>query len=146
MIAGIEKRPSTIYITYIFKLYLFIMILAFYSFQENKVCTYKSCWPRPFISSVFIVVFLHPAQKHTHLQLPALSSVVNKQPQSEPSSSRKLVPLVQLHSFAQLLENMHHIEVISPRTNLWGLHLWGAAPCPFTDSPLSQLPQFSCCG
>ncbi|XP_030251202.1 centromere protein I [Sparus aurata] len=62
-------------------------------------------------------------RKHTHLQLPALSSVVNKQPQSEPSSSRKLVPLVQLHSFAQLLENMHHIELPAQMGSLLGSSL-----------------------
>ncbi|KAM8732361.1 centromere protein I [Acanthopagrus schlegelii] len=62
-------------------------------------------------------------RKHGHLQLPALSSVVNKQPQSEPSSSRKLVPLVQLHSFAQLLENMHHIELPAQMGSLLGSSL-----------------------
>lgn len=51
------------------------------------------------------------SQKHGHLELPALSSVVNKQAQTEPSSIRKVVPLMQIHSFTQLLENMHHIEV-----------------------------------
>ncbi|XP_073343202.1 centromere protein I [Pagrus major] len=62
-------------------------------------------------------------RKHGHLQLPALSSVVNKQPQSEPSSSRKLVPLVQLHSFAQLLENMHHIELPAQMGSVLGSSL-----------------------
>ncbi|XP_036933932.1 centromere protein I [Acanthopagrus latus] len=62
-------------------------------------------------------------RKHGHLQLPALSSVVNKQPQSEPSSSRKLVPLVQLRSFAQLLENMHHIELPAQMGSLLGSSL-----------------------
>lgn len=30
-----------------------------------------------------------------------------------------MVPLLQLSSLSQLVENMHNIEVISPRTNLW---------------------------
>lgn len=51
------------------------------------------------------------SQKHGHLDLPAFNSVVNKQAQTEPSSIRKVVPLMQIHSFTQLLENMHHIEV-----------------------------------
>ncbi|XP_070769591.1 centromere protein I [Enoplosus armatus] len=62
-------------------------------------------------------------RKHCHLELPALSSLVNKQTQSEPSSSRKLVPLVQLHSFAQLLENMHHIELPAQMGSLLGSSL-----------------------
>ncbi|KAG8003916.1 Centromere protein I, partial [Nibea albiflora] len=62
-------------------------------------------------------------RKHCHLELPALSSVVNKEAQTEPSSSRKLVPLVQLHSFAQLLENMHRIELPAQMGSLLGSSL-----------------------
>uniref|UniRef100_A0A8C4EG85 Centromere protein I n=1 Tax=Dicentrarchus labrax TaxID=13489 RepID=A0A8C4EG85_DICLA len=62
-------------------------------------------------------------RKHCHLELPALSSVVNKQAQTELSSSRKVVPLVQLHSFAQLLENMHHIELPAQMGSLLGSSL-----------------------
>ncbi|XP_044060309.1 centromere protein I isoform X2 [Siniperca chuatsi] len=62
-------------------------------------------------------------RKHCHLELPALSSVVNKQAQTESSSSRKVVPLVQLHSFAQLLENMHHIELPAQMGSLLGSSL-----------------------
>lgn len=58
-------------------------------------------------------------QKHDHLQIPALSTAVNKQAQADTSSIRKMVPLLQLNSLSQLVENMHRIEVISPRTNLW---------------------------
>lgn len=58
-------------------------------------------------------------QKHNHLQIPTLSPAVNKQAPADPSSIRKMVPLLQVNSLSQLVENMHHIEVISPRTNLW---------------------------
>uniref|UniRef100_UPI0037E6FCBA centromere protein I n=1 Tax=Semicossyphus pulcher TaxID=241346 RepID=UPI0037E6FCBA len=62
-------------------------------------------------------------RKHCHLELPALNSVVNKQAQTEASSSIKLVPLVQLHSFAQLLENMHRIELPAQMGSLLGSSL-----------------------
>ncbi|XP_031159184.1 centromere protein I [Sander lucioperca] len=62
-------------------------------------------------------------RKHCHLVLPALCSVVNKEAQTEPSSSRKVVPLVQLHSFAQLLENMHRIELPAQMGSLLGSSL-----------------------
>lgn len=61
-------------------------------------------------------------RKHCHLELPALSSVVCKAP-TEPSSSRKVVPLVQLNSFAQLLENMHRIELPAQMGSLLGSSL-----------------------
>lgn len=60
----------------------------------------------------------HLSQKHSHLELPALSSVLKTQAQAEQSSIKKVVPLMQLQSFTQLLENMHRVEVIFPRTNL----------------------------
>lgn len=60
----------------------------------------------------------HLSQKHSHLELPALSSVVKTRAQAEQSSIKKVVPLMQLQSFTQLLENMHRVEVIFPRTNL----------------------------
>ncbi|MEQ2188220.1 hypothetical protein GOODEAATRI_012826 [Goodea atripinnis] len=50
-------------------------------------------------------------QKLNHLELPAMSAVTNKEPQMEQTSRRKLVPLVQIQSFSQLLENMHRIEM-----------------------------------
>ncbi|GAA6223029.1 centromere protein I isoform X1 [Lates japonicus] len=62
-------------------------------------------------------------RKHCHLELPVLSSLVNKQPQTELSSSRKVVPLVQLHSFAQLLENIHRIELPAQMGSLLGSSL-----------------------
>ncbi|TDH07450.1 hypothetical protein EPR50_G00106390 [Perca flavescens] len=62
-------------------------------------------------------------RKHCHLVLPALCSVVNKEAQIEPSSSRKVVPLVQLHSFDQLLENMHRIELPAQMGSLLGSSL-----------------------
>uniref|UniRef100_A0A3Q3VJJ7 Uncharacterized protein n=1 Tax=Mola mola TaxID=94237 RepID=A0A3Q3VJJ7_MOLML len=61
-------------------------------------------------------------RKHGHLQLPALSSVVNKEA-AEPSSLRKVVPLMQLHSFTQLLENMHQIELPAQMGSLLGSSL-----------------------
>ncbi|XP_070818071.1 centromere protein I isoform X2 [Chaetodon trifascialis] len=62
-------------------------------------------------------------RKHGHLELPALTSVVNKQAQTALSCSRKVVPLVQLHSFAQLLENMHRIELPAQMGSLLGSSL-----------------------
>ncbi|KAM3613106.1 uncharacterized protein V6R79_020444 [Siganus canaliculatus] len=62
-------------------------------------------------------------RKHNHLELPALTTVVNKQAQTEPSSSRKMVPLVQLQSFAQLLKNMHNIELPAQMGSLLGSSL-----------------------
>uniref|UniRef100_A0A3P8N898 Centromere protein I n=1 Tax=Astatotilapia calliptera TaxID=8154 RepID=A0A3P8N898_ASTCA len=43
--------------------------------------------------------------------------------QSEQSSSRRMVPLVELHSFAQLLENMHRIELPAQMGSLLGSSL-----------------------
>ncbi|XP_040903373.1 centromere protein I isoform X1 [Toxotes jaculatrix] len=62
-------------------------------------------------------------RKHCHMELPALSSLVNKQDQTEPSSGRKVVPLVQLHSFTQLLKNMHRIELPAQMGSLLGSSL-----------------------
>ncbi|XP_068182101.1 centromere protein I isoform X2 [Antennarius striatus] len=62
-------------------------------------------------------------RKHNHLNLPALSAAVNKQPQSEPSSIRQVIPLVQVHSFTQLLENIHRIELPSQMGSLLGSSL-----------------------
>ncbi|XP_069550259.1 centromere protein I [Brachyistius frenatus] len=62
-------------------------------------------------------------RKYCHLELPALTSVVNKEAQMEQSSSRKLVPLVQLESFAHLLENMHRIELPAQMGSLLGSSL-----------------------
>ncbi|XP_061691717.1 centromere protein I [Syngnathoides biaculeatus] len=50
-------------------------------------------------------------RKRRHLELPVLSCAVNKESQTELSFSRKLVPLAQLRTFAELLENMHRIEL-----------------------------------
>ncbi|KAM7417396.1 hypothetical protein PAMA_017178 [Pampus argenteus] len=62
-------------------------------------------------------------RKHCHLEIPALSSAVNKEVKTELSSSRKVVPLVQLHSFAQLLENMHRVELPAQMGSLLGSSL-----------------------
>ncbi|XP_029964435.1 centromere protein I isoform X1 [Salarias fasciatus] len=50
-------------------------------------------------------------RKHDHLELPALSAVVNREPQTELFCSRKVVPMAQIRSFDQMLENMHRIEL-----------------------------------
>lgn len=62
-------------------------------------------------------------RKHNHLKLPVLTTVVNKQAETAPSSSRKMVPLVQLQSFAQLLKNMHNIELPAQMGSLLGSSL-----------------------
>ncbi|XP_030000546.1 centromere protein I [Sphaeramia orbicularis] len=62
-------------------------------------------------------------RKHCHLEVPALNSAVNKQAQTDSCSSRKVVPLVQIHSFAQLLENMHRIELPAQMGSLLGSSL-----------------------
>ncbi|XP_022057474.1 centromere protein I [Acanthochromis polyacanthus] len=62
-------------------------------------------------------------RKHCHLQIPALRPVVNKEAPADQSSSRKVVPLVQIHSFAQLLENMHRIELPAQMGSLLGSSL-----------------------
>ncbi|KAM9849539.1 centromere protein I [Aulostomus maculatus] len=62
-------------------------------------------------------------RKHCHLEMPALIPAVNKEPQTEPFFGRKVVPLVQLHSFAQLLENMHRIELPAQMGSLLGSSL-----------------------
>ncbi|XP_028272271.1 centromere protein I [Parambassis ranga] len=59
-------------------------------------------------------------RKHCHLELPALTSVANKEAQTEQFSSKKVVPLVQLHSFSQLLENLHCIELPAQMGSLLG--------------------------
>ncbi|KAM7000051.1 centromere protein I [Tautogolabrus adspersus] len=62
-------------------------------------------------------------RKYCHLEMPALNCVINKQAETGTSSSRKLVPVVQLNSFAQLLENMHHIELPAQMGSLLGSSL-----------------------
>ncbi|XP_020501089.1 centromere protein I [Labrus bergylta] len=62
-------------------------------------------------------------RKYRHLEIPALNCVVNKPAQTGTSSCRKLVPVVQLNSFAQLLENMHHIELPAQMGSLLGSSL-----------------------
>ncbi|CAI5652573.1 unnamed protein product [Oreochromis niloticus] len=62
-------------------------------------------------------------RKHCHLEFPDLIPALNKEARSEQSSSRRVVPLVQLHSFAQLLENMHRIELPAQMGSLLGSSL-----------------------
>ncbi|XP_072292843.1 centromere protein I isoform X2 [Eucyclogobius newberryi] len=59
-------------------------------------------------------------RKLAHMDLPALAPAANKQTLSESSLSRKLVPLVQIQSFAQLLENIHQLELPAQMGSLLG--------------------------
>ncbi|XP_076004975.1 centromere protein I [Genypterus blacodes] len=62
-------------------------------------------------------------RKHYHLVLPQLNPALQTQAQTETSTSRKMVPLVQLHSAAQLLENIHRIELPAQMGSLLGSSL-----------------------
>uniref|UniRef100_A0A3B5ME02 Centromere protein I n=1 Tax=Xiphophorus couchianus TaxID=32473 RepID=A0A3B5ME02_9TELE len=62
-------------------------------------------------------------RKHAHLELPSLSPVTITEPQAAQSSSRKLVPMQQIQSFAQLLQNMHRIELPAQMGSLLGSSL-----------------------
>ncbi|XP_024139820.1 centromere protein I isoform X1 [Oryzias melastigma] len=77
------------------------------------------------ISSAFTVKekSISRKRKHCHLDLPALSSALNKEPQSDLTSRRKMVPLVQLSSFSQMLKNMHRIELPAQMGSLLGSSL-----------------------
>uniref|UniRef100_A0A1A7WHY5 Centromere protein I n=1 Tax=Iconisemion striatum TaxID=60296 RepID=A0A1A7WHY5_9TELE len=57
-------------------------------------------------------------RKYCHLQIPVLTSVTNKPPQTELNSRKKLIPLVQIQSFNQLLEKIHQIELPSQMGSL----------------------------
>uniref|UniRef100_A0A1A8HWX4 Centromere protein I n=1 Tax=Nothobranchius kuhntae TaxID=321403 RepID=A0A1A8HWX4_NOTKU len=59
-------------------------------------------------------------RKHGHLQIPVLTSVTNKQPHTEQNSRKKLIPLVQIQSFDQLLKTMHQIELPAQMGSLLG--------------------------
>ncbi|KAM6953156.1 centromere protein I [Aplochiton taeniatus] len=59
-------------------------------------------------------------RKHHHVELPAMSSAVQTQGST---SSKKGLPLIQLHSFSQLLENLHRIELPSQMGSLLGSSL-----------------------
>ncbi|XP_077465644.1 centromere protein I [Stigmatopora argus] len=50
-------------------------------------------------------------RKHRHLELPELSCGVHTEPQTELSSRMELIPVAQLRTFPELLENMHRIEL-----------------------------------
>ncbi|XP_026187065.1 centromere protein I [Mastacembelus armatus] len=64
------------------------------------------------------------SRKRKHcLEFPTMSGSVNKQAQTEPSVSKRVVPLVQLHSFAQLLKNMHCVELPAQMGSLLGSSL-----------------------
>uniref|UniRef100_A0A8C7F7W2 Centromere protein I n=1 Tax=Oncorhynchus kisutch TaxID=8019 RepID=A0A8C7F7W2_ONCKI len=59
--------------------------------------------------------------KYHHLEVPSLSSSVQRN--SPSSSSRKVFPLEQLHTFPQLLDNLHCIELPSQMGSLLGSSL-----------------------
>lgn len=61
-------------------------------------------------------------RKHAHMAIPALAPAVNKQTLTESSPNRN-VPLVQIQSFAQLLENIHQIELPAQMGSLLGSSL-----------------------
>lgn len=62
-------------------------------------------------------------RKHGHMDIPVLAPVVNKQTLTGSSPNRKVVPLVQIQSFAQLLENIHQIELPAQMGSLLGSSL-----------------------
>ncbi|XP_034037881.1 centromere protein I isoform X2 [Thalassophryne amazonica] len=62
-------------------------------------------------------------RKHRHLELPPLTSVIHIEDHPEPSNSRKVLPLAQIHSFAQLLENINRIELPAQMSSLLGSSL-----------------------
>uniref|UniRef100_A0A6Q2XMH4 Centromere protein I n=1 Tax=Esox lucius TaxID=8010 RepID=A0A6Q2XMH4_ESOLU len=60
-------------------------------------------------------------RKCNHLQLPSLNSAVQRNLSS--TNSRKVFPLEQLHSFPELLDNLHRIELPSQMGSLLGSSL-----------------------
>uniref|UniRef100_A0A8C8CX13 Centromere protein I n=1 Tax=Oncorhynchus tshawytscha TaxID=74940 RepID=A0A8C8CX13_ONCTS len=60
-------------------------------------------------------------RKYHHLEVPSLSSSVQRN--SPSSSSRKVFALEQLHTFPQLLDNLHRIELPSQMGSLLGSSL-----------------------
>ncbi|XP_062332976.1 centromere protein I [Osmerus eperlanus] len=63
-------------------------------------------------------------RKLHHLELPSPSPAVQCQAIPPPSfSCRKVLPLVQLHSFSQLLDHLHHIELPAQMGSLLGSSL-----------------------
>lgn len=63
--------------------------------------------------STYFYLFSCSTSQQKHLELPPMSCPANKLPQAKLPSNMKVVPLVQVQSFAQLLENIHRIEVTS---------------------------------
>ncbi|MEQ2191457.1 hypothetical protein XENOCAPTIV_028983, partial [Xenoophorus captivus] len=79
--------------------------------QVEKVALNRGLSPEALSVMVEFAMSLRMGKpKLNHLELPAMSAVTNKEPQMEQTSRRKLVPLVQIQSFSQLLENMYRIE------------------------------------
>uniref|UniRef100_A0A8C8CXT0 Centromere protein I n=1 Tax=Oncorhynchus tshawytscha TaxID=74940 RepID=A0A8C8CXT0_ONCTS len=70
-----------------------------------------------------LVTLALPSQmrKYHHLEVPSLSSSVQRN--SPSSSSRKVFALEQLHTFPQLLDNLHRIELPSQMGSLLGSSL-----------------------
>ncbi|XP_041845295.1 centromere protein I isoform X2 [Melanotaenia boesemani] len=62
-------------------------------------------------------------RKRRYLDLPTLSPATNKDAQTEQTSGRKVVPLAHIHTFAELLENIHHIELPAQMGSLLGSSL-----------------------
>ncbi|KAM4585930.1 centromere protein I [Fundulus diaphanus] len=61
-------------------------------------------------------------KRKLHQELPELSAVTNKEPETE-QTRRELVPIVQIRSFTQLLENIHRIELPAQMASLLGSSL-----------------------
>ncbi|XP_035983364.1 centromere protein I [Fundulus heteroclitus] len=61
-------------------------------------------------------------KRKLHQELPELSAVTNKEPETE-QTRRDLVPIVQISSFTQLLENIHRIELPAQMASLLGSSL-----------------------
>lgn len=75
------------------------------------------------VPSVNFSVSTSRKRKHGHMDIPVLAPAVNKQDLTESSPNRKVVPLVQIQSFGQLLENIHQIELPAQMGSLLGSNL-----------------------
>lgn len=62
-------------------------------------------------------------RKHSHMEFPPLTSVVNQHGQAVQPYGRKMVSLVQIASFSQLLQNLHCIELPAQMGSLLGSSL-----------------------
>ncbi|KAM9794974.1 centromere protein I [Neosynchiropus ocellatus] len=132
------KQPFLLQLLSLYKIFRpDLVILSLPSKMRNGFRNYNSPWksalitvqkkngyqPASSVNPTFTVTDKNSnrKRKYPHLEVPALRSAVNG-PQSE-TSCRKLVPLAQIQSFAQLLENMHRIELPAQMGSLLGSSL-----------------------